>query len=198
MRYLFIAVLLSTLAFSCSRDNASVPAPATAKSDLDLLKEELKSNPQDAEKWFHLSEIFERGHMYQEQIDALKHAVAVKPDMGYAYFKLGTACNRVNQYEDAVKNFTKATRYIPKQPMLYNNMAISYGKLGKTDEEIAALKKAISIRPTYAIARFNLGMVSVQSGGREEAMKQYRELRKLDEGLAATLKKEIDTKRKRR
>ena len=115
--------------------------------------------------------------------------------MGYAYFKLGTTYNRVERYQDAVANFQKATRYVHNQPMVYNNLAISYGKLGKTDEEIAALKKAVAMRPKYSIARFNLGMALLKKNDRTGARIQYDALKNLDEGLAAALKKEIDSKR---
>jgi len=95
-----------------------------------------------------------------------------------------------------VTNYRKAIQYEPKLPMIYNNLAISYGKLGKNDEEIAALKKAVSLRPKYGIARFNLGMAFLKKGNRAEALKQYKALMKFDEGMAANLKKEIDATRK--
>ena len=80
--------------------------------------------------------------------------------------------------------------------MAYNNMGISYGKLGKINEEIAALRKAVSLRPGYAIAHFNLSMAYLKQGRRENALNEYRAVKDLDEGLAATLKKELDRKRK--
>jgi tetratricopeptide (TPR) repeat protein len=134
--------------------------------------------------------------MYPEEIEALKQTVTLKPDMGYAYFMLGTAYNRLDRYQEAVASFTKATKYIRNQPMIYNNMAISYGKLGNTDEEIATLKKALSLRPKYIIAHFNLGMAYLKKDRRDDAMKEYHVLMKIDEGAAASLKKEIDASRK--
>lgn len=182
---------------SCSKEQVQKPAPAvTQKSDFEIVREQVKNDPKDAGAWYHLAEIYERAEAYPEEIDALKHVISLKPEMGYTYFKLGTTYNRIERYQDAVTNFLKAAQYIHNQPMIYNNLAISYGKLGKTDNEIAALKKALAMRPKYAIARYNLGLACLKKGDLEEARKQYQVLKTLDEGAAAALKKEIDSKGK--
>lgn len=198
MRYLFIIIVLSSIVLaSCSEEKAQTPAPAiTKKSDFEILREQVKNDPKDADAWYHLADVYERAEAYQEEIDALKHVISIKPTMGYTYFRLGTAYNRIERYQDAVTNFLKATRYLHNQPMIYNNLAISYGKLGKTDDEIAALKKALAIRPKYVIARFNLGMAYLKKDDRAGAVKQYQIIKEIDEGIAASLKKEIDSKRK--
>ena len=198
MRYIFmIALLLTTVLFSCSKDAGKPAAPAVEqKNDIQLLREKIQSNPQDADALYLLAELYERAGLFQEEIETLQKVVAIKPDMGYAWFKIGTACNRIEKYQDAVANFTKAARYIQNQPMLYNNLAFSYGKLDKTDQQIAALKKAIDLRPGYNIARFNLGMAYLKAGQQKEALQQYAVLKDRDEGLALALKKEIDPKRR--
>jgi len=194
----FIIVALIAIVFaSCSKEQVQNPAPETTKkSDFELVREQVKNNPKDADAWYHLAELYERAEAYQEEIDALKHVISLKPAMGYTYFKLGTTYNRIERYQDAVINFLKATEYLHNQPMIYNNLAISYGKLGKTDDEISALKKALVMRPRYTIARFNLGMAYLKKGDRAEAMKQYQAIKNIDEGAAAALKKEIDSKGK--
>ena len=63
---------------------------------------------------------------------------------------------------------------------------------GKTDDEIAALKKAIKIRPSYASARYNLAIVSLKKGDKKAAMREYEALKAFDEGVAAQLMKEIE------
>ena len=198
MRYLLtIALLLTTALFSCSKDAGKPAAPAAEqKNDIQLLREQIQSNPQDADALYLLAELYDRANLFQEEIDTLQKVVALKPDMGYAYFKMGTACNRIEKYQEAVANFTKATQFIKNQPMLYNNLAFSYGKLGKADLQIAALKNAIALRPSYNIARFNLGMAYVKTGQQKEALQQYAVLKDRDEGIALALKKAIDSKRR--
>lgn len=198
MRYLLIIVALIFTGFaSCSKEQVQNPAPeVTKKSEFETVREQVKKDPKDAAGWYYLAELYERAEAFPEEIDALKHVISLKPTMGYTYFKLGTTYNRVERYQDAVTNFLKATQYLHNQPMIYNNLAISYGKLGQTDNEIAALKKALAMRPKYVIARYNLGMAYLKKGDRAEASKQYQTLKNLDEGAAASLKKELDSRGK--
>lgn len=198
MNYILALLLLLTpFTFSCSREAGKPAAPAAEqKNDIQLLKEKIQRDPKDADALYLLAELYERANLFSEEIDTLQKVVAIKPDMGYAYFKMGTACNRIERYQDAVESFTKATRLIANQPMLYNNLAFSYGKLGKADLQIAALKKAIALRPSYNIARFNLGMAYVKAGQQKEALQQYTVLKDRDEAYALALKKEIDSKRR--
>jgi len=198
MRYILaILLLLTPFVFSCSRETGKPATPAAEqKNDIQLLREKILRDPKDADALYLLAELYERAALFPEEIETLQKVVAIKPDMGYAYFKMGTACNRIERYQEAVANFTKATKLIQNQPMLYNNLAFSYGKLGKTDLQIAALKKAIALRPGYNIARFNLGMAYLKTGQQKEALQQYTVLKDRDEAYAIALKKEIDSRRR--
>jgi tetratricopeptide (TPR) repeat protein len=130
MRYIAMLVLVALTMLSCSEEKKQSAPVVEQKSDIELLREKIQSNPNDADAQFHLAEFYERANLYQEQVETLKKVVAIRPDMGYAHFKLGTAYNRLGRYQEAVASFTKAAKYEHKQPMIYNNMAFSYGKLG--------------------------------------------------------------------
>jgi tetratricopeptide (TPR) repeat protein len=196
----WIALLLIAVALlsACSEDNERPPVQiAPQKSEIQVLREQVASNPRDTETWFHLVVLYDRVGMYPEEIDALKKVIALKPkEIGYAYEQLGTTYNRLGKYREATDSFLKAGHYSPKNPVIYNNLAASYGMTGKSNEQIAALEKAVSLRPHYSMARYNLGVVLLNKGRRAEALKQYNELKKFDEGTAKALKKEIDAKKK--
>lgn len=195
MRYSVIAAAFVILV-SCSDDNPRRQQTfAPEKSELELLIEKTAVNPNDADAWYHLADLYERGELYENEIEALKRVVTIQPTRGYAYLKMGTAYNRLGRYEDAVHAFSKAQRHQSRNPVLYNNMAYAYGKLGKNEKEIAALRKAIALRPRYATARFNLGMASLRTGNRGEVVKQYEALKEIDASLADMLKRELDKRR---
>lgn len=195
-----ISLLLITMALigACSQDNERPSVQlGPQKSEVQVLREQVASNPRDTEAWFHLVVLYDRIGMYPEEIDALKKVIALKPkEIGYAYEQLGTTYNRLGKYREAIDSFLKAKQYSPKNPLIYNNLAASYGMTGKSNEQIASLEKAISLRPHYAMARYNLGVVLLKKGRRAEALKQYNELNKFDAGTAQALKKEIDAKKK--
>ncbi len=198
MRSLIPVIILCALVAACSEEKPKAPSgKALVQTDpLAEVQEELARNPRNADAWFHLADLYERNGMYAEEADALKKVVSIEPGRGYAYLKLGTAYNRLEKFTDAIAQFQKAKKYQPKNPVLFNNLAFSYGKTGKTDEQIAALKRAITLRPNYATARYNLGMVYLKQKRKDEALKQYDALRSFDEGMAKSLKKEIDARRK--
>lgn len=195
--FLFIlAISLVMLSCGSEKEKTAPPPISEEKTLFEEVKAQTAKNPNDAEAWYHLADLYERAEQYREEADALNKVIALKPDRGYVYVKLGTACSRLGRYQDAIKNYLKAKTFFPKNALLYNNLAVAYGKTGRADEEIAALKQAISLRPHYATARFNLGVVYLKKGRRGDALKQYEELKKFDEGAAASLKKEIDAARK--
>jgi tetratricopeptide (TPR) repeat protein len=197
MKLFLIAVLAAVALISCNKEpEQAAPPVSTEKNVFEELREKTSKNPQDAESWYHLADLYEQSEMYREELDALQKVLAIDPGKGYAYIKMGNANNRLGQYQDAIKYFKKALKYFPQNPVLYNNLAVSFGKVGNLQEEIAALEKAISLRPRYATARYNLGMAMLSKGMRAEALQQYAEINKFDSGVAVALKKEIDRKEK--
>ncbi len=189
--------LTALLLVSCTGEKEQ-PAQQAApeKSPFELVREQTVKDPKDVDAWSRLADMYESSRMYSEEAAALKTIITLKPDKRYAYVRLGNTYNRLGRYQEAIDAFLAGAKYPPQDPVLFNNLATSYGMLGKTDKEIAALKKAVSLRPRYATARYNLGVVYLKNGRREEALKQYHELNKFDEGTASALKKEIDAKRK--
>ena len=185
---------------ACSNDSGEAVRPSASvspeRTTFQDVKEQTVRNPKDAEAWYHLASLYEDARMYPEEIETLTKVIALAPDKGYAYVKLGTAYNRIGRYADAVRAFSHAKKFYPKNPLIYNNQAVSYGMIGKHSEEIQELEKAIALRPHYATARYNLGMVLLKQGKRDAAMRQYRALLEFDITTAASLKKELDTERK--
>jgi tetratricopeptide (TPR) repeat protein len=198
MKRLSLVPVAFFLLFSCSNEPERSAAPvSTEKSMLDELKDQTAKNPKDVEAWVHIADIYDRDAQYQDEIAALKKVITIAPDRKTVYLNLANTYSRLGQYHDAVVNYQIAIRSFPKNPVLHNNLAVAYGKSGDADNEIAALQKAIALRPRYSTARFNLGIALLKKGNKDLAMKQYDELKKFDEGAAASLKKEIDTKREK-
>ena len=198
MRSLIVLVMVCLLFMACSKEpeKTTEQEPTAEKTLFEEVKTQTIKNPNDAEAWSHLADLYERSAMYREEIDVLQKVIAINPQRGYAFVKLGNTYSRLGQYQDAIKSYEKAIKFFPKNPVVYNNLAVSYGKVGKTDAEITALQKAIALRPRYATARYNLGMALLKKGKRSEALIQYHEIETFDVSIAAALKKEIDGKGK--
>lgn len=187
-----VVLLASVWMASCSPEAAPTAPPAPAeRTDVEILRDRVEKDPRDADAWFRLAVLYERATQYQDEVDALLRVVDLRPEMGWARFKLGTTYGRLGCHAEAVKQLTAAAKRI-ESPVLYNNLAVSYGMLGKTGEEVKALQKAISLRPRYAAAHYNLGMAFLRRGERSRAKREHAILLDLDEGTAAFLKKAIE------
>ncbi|MCL5023107.1 MAG: tetratricopeptide repeat protein [Nitrospirae bacterium] len=201
-RGLFLLALITALlaVSSCAKEEpASTKTaetravnPYSNESVFDEVKKKLEKNPDDVDALYHLADLYNRDAQYEQAIEAYKKVVKLKPTMGYAYFKMGTAYDRLNRPAEAVEAFKKALKYMPNYAVAYNNLGVAYGNLEKYGEEITALKKAIKLRPNYSSARYNLGYTYLRKGDRKAALREYEALKKLDEGAAEALKKEID------
>jgi tetratricopeptide (TPR) repeat protein len=189
--------LTALLLVSCTGEKEQ-PAQQVAaeKSPFEQVREQTSRNPKDVEAWSRLADMYESTQMYKEEAAVLKTIITLKPDKRYAYVRLGNTYNRLGRYREAIDIFLSGAKYPPPDPVLFNNLATSYGMLGKTSQEVSALKKALVLRPHYATARYNLGVALLREGRRNEALVQYNELLKFDEGTASSLKKEIDGTRK--
>jgi tetratricopeptide (TPR) repeat protein len=185
-------VLFVLLLSSCSNDRPQPQGqPALPKDPIVDLKARLTENPNDAEAWFHLADLYERNGLFAEEIEALKRSLAIDVGSGYAYVKMGTAQNRLGRFDDAIVSFQKAKNYQSQNPVLFNNLAYALGKTGNVDGQIEALKRAVSLRPSYVTARYNLGMAYFRKGMRERALAEARALENIDEGAAASLRTAI-------
>ncbi|MGD1074896.1 MAG: tetratricopeptide repeat protein [Thermodesulfovibrionales bacterium] len=199
-----LVVLVFVVPFfaSCGKEKA-VPAkkevqqtnPYANESVFAEVNKKLQDNPQDADLWYRLADLYDRNGQYSEAAATYKKVIEMKPDMGYAYFKMGTAYDRLNRPEDAVAAFETTIKLMPRYAAAYNNLGVAYGKLGKRNEEIRALRKAIELRPKYASARFNLGIAYLKSGNRKAALQEYEELKDIDTGIAEALQKEMNAAR---
>lgn len=198
MKRLFAISGVLLLFIACSSEPEKTSSPvATEKNLLEELKERTAKNPKDAEAWFHLADLYDRDALYQEELTALNHVIDADPANKSVYLNLANTYSRLGRYQDAIANYQKAIHSFPRNPVLYNNLGVAYGKIGKIDEEIGSLNKAISLRTRYATARFNLGMALLKKGSRDLALQQYHKLKTFDDGVAESLKKEIDAKGKK-
>jgi len=187
--------MLVLLVAGCSEKKAPPAPPVAVKGDMELLVEQGRKDLKDVATWFHIADRYEMAQQYPQQLDALQKVIAAKPDMGYAHYKLANAYNRLGKREEAIKAFLEAKKYLPENPVLFNNLGWTYGQMGKTKEQIASLRQSIALRPRFATARLNLGLVLLRQGDRKGAEEQYAALLAFDEGAAANLKKEIEGKK---
>lgn len=192
-RSLVALALAAVLAGACGKkEEPPPPAAAPVKDIFTELLETVRQNPQDVDSWMHLADLYERGKSFEKELEALHKVLELDPGRTFAHLKLGNTFNRLERYQEAVASFLEAKKARPDDPVLYNNLAFAYGKLGRPADQIAALRKAVSLRPRYATARLNLGTALAKSGDRAGGEEQYKALLEFDEAAAVALREALD------
>lgn len=74
-------------------------------------------------------------------------------------FQRTVALQQLDREDDAIKELKSMIADFPEVPEPYNNLAVILAQRGELDEAERLLEKVISIAPTFAVARKNLGDV---------------------------------------
>jgi tetratricopeptide (TPR) repeat protein len=129
---------------------------------------------------------------YDEAVAVLERAVKTSPASAVAQNNLGQAYLRVGRYDVAVECMVSGQRMSSlgdgiDGAEIENNLGFAYAQLKRYREAIDHLARAVELRPQFATAIFNLGLVRLATNDRGAALEQYGALKRLDENLAGRL-----------
>jgi tetratricopeptide (TPR) repeat protein len=99
-----------------------------------------------------------------------------------AHHKLGLAWEGKGQYEQAKTEMLQSLAIRPNTPEILNNLGTVYRKLGDKANALASFEKAVTLRPNYAIARYNLAE-AYESTNPKRALSEYETYLALAEGI---------------
>lgn len=98
------------------------------------------------------------------------------------HHKYGQTLFGLGQYEKAKAEMLQSLAIRPNTPEILNNLGSVQQKLGEKAAAQASFEKAITLRPNYAIARFNLAE-AVESTNPKRAITEYETYLALVEGI---------------
>jgi TolA-binding protein len=98
-----------------------------------------------------------------------------------AHHKLGQSLFGLGQYEKAKAEMLQSLAIRPNTPEILNNLGSTQLKLGDKAGALASFEKAVSLRPNYAIARFNLAE-AIEPTNPKRALMEYETYLALVEG----------------
>jgi tetratricopeptide (TPR) repeat protein len=99
-----------------------------------------------------------------------------------AHHKLGLAWEGKGQYEQAKTEMLQSLAIRPNTPEILNNLGTVYRKLGDKTNALASFEKAVTLRPNYAIARYNLAE-AYEPTNPKRALSEYETYLALVEGI---------------
>jgi tetratricopeptide (TPR) repeat protein len=146
-----------------------------------------KANEADggyAEAWAQTGFCQEKLGRHTEAIEASRKAVSIRPS-AESYFNIGLANFYLKQYREAETAYRQAIKLDPYNAAdAYYALGLNYRDWGQFDDEIAAYKNVIRLRPDYANAYDRLGQRYVQLKKYPEGIEAFRQLIMLKPGDA--------------
>lgn len=141
-----------------SVENASLPVenpPVQKTSPLDKdvarLEQKALANPNSAEDWINLGNIYFDAQRPQDSINAYEHGLALAPDNPDALTDMGIMYREIGKYDKALECFRKAIAISPgHQNAMFNEGVVLAMDLHKKDEAVAVWKRLLEISPHAA------------------------------------------------
>ena len=101
---------------------------------------------------------FRQGKLTAAQL-ALEKAVKVDPNDAFSLTTLGAVMIEQNRIQDAVGYLERANTSSPDDPITLNYLGVASSQLGEFGRAEQSLRRAITVRPEYAEAHFNLAVI---------------------------------------
>lgn len=100
-----------------------------------------------------------------------RELLRLTPEDGRAHANLGVALKNLRRYAEAIEAYRTAMVLTPDEAAVMNNMGLSLSQLGDRDEAAALwLRRAIRVKPDFADAWLNLGLVMRNQNRIDQAM----------------------------
>jgi tetratricopeptide (TPR) repeat protein len=123
---------------------------------------------------------------YDIAADAYRKSIASgftnKVWLAEAHHKFGQSLFGLGQYEKAKAEMLQSLAIRPNTPETLNNLGSTQLKIGDKAGALASFEKAVTLRPNYAIARFNLAE-AVEPTNPKRALAEYETYLALVEGV---------------
>jgi tetratricopeptide (TPR) repeat protein len=126
---------------------------------------------------------------HAQAAEACNRALLLKPDDGETLYYLGIAYKGLKRPATALFNRALSALEAAESPEVDFTYLLGavYSQLGRHEEAAEAYRRALSERPNFVKARYNLAVTYVLSGEREAALAESRVLRNLAPAKAARI-----------
>lgn len=151
-----------------------------------VYQEILKIDPDMAEVYSQLAEVYVfQGHL-AEAIGCCQQALRLDPTLAAAYKTLGNALQAGGKLEAAKRAYARAVAIMPDFATAHANLgSVCYG-LGEVETAIACYQRAIALQPTLAGVYWNLGRVYENQGNWLQAVESWQQAFHLQPQMATS------------
>lgn len=101
---------------------------------------------------------FRQGKLTAAQL-ALEKAIKVDPNDAFSLTTLGAVMIEQNRIEDAIAYLERANTSVADDPITLNYLGVASSQIGQFGKAEQALRRAVTVKPEYAEAHFNLAVI---------------------------------------
>ena len=125
----------------------------------------------------------------------LEHGLTDKMLLAETHHRLGVALEHNGNYKQAEREIQQSLDIRPNSPDVINNLGDLYVKMGERDKAIASFERAVTLRPNYPLARFNLASM-YELTNPKRAISEYETYLALVEGVPEEVDREAKAKQR--
>src|SRR5205814_4915979 len=125
---------------------------------LELLRRAEAINPNVADLHVNLAVVLESLGEFEQCAHHAERALRLGPSEAGGLQTVALILSRSKRAELATAGWTRLTQLQPQSPEAFSNLAVTLEWLGRYDEAMSAIKRALAINPSYALAYHNLGV----------------------------------------
>lgn len=135
-----------------------------------------EADPNYAEAWYQAGYCYGVLNKHADSLRASKQAAKLRPDWAAAFINIGASSYALGQYKEAVDAYRTAIKLDDDAETQYS-LGLSYNKLNRTDEEILAYRRAVTLKPDHANAIEKLGLALFTKKRYAEAAVLFEQLK---------------------
>jgi type IV pilus assembly protein PilF len=145
-------------------------------SALREFQEAEKLNPKDPAVQYGLGWSYNAKGLFPEGLARYRKALELDPKYTEAHNAMGATYLEMGQWDDAIHEFeiTLQDLLYPTPYYVLNNLGWAYYKKGDRSKAIEQFKKAVAMKPDFAMSFYNLGLVYKDNNQPAEAIAAFR------------------------
>ena len=142
---------------------------------VNYIKRAIKLVPDRSSFHNNLGNLYKDLNLMDEAVVSLRRAIIYDKNNATYHINLGNVLNQMGRYEESGPHLKKAAKLQPNSPEVHNNLGLLYQE-GHDQLNLASdsFLRAISLRPEYPEALYNLGNVFAQQFRLKEAVDSFQ------------------------
>ncbi len=129
-----------------------------------------------AEAWYQAGFCYGVLGRHSEALKASRQAIRIRPEWAEAHINIGASSYALGQFKEAADAYRQALRIEDTADTQYS-LGLTLGRLNRTDEEILAYRRAITMKPDHSNALERLGAAFFKQKRWADSATTYEQLK---------------------